>query len=245
MVGNTLDPSDCEGPGGSQKRGAGMSGVRGSWLSLEEVMAWAAASPGVVGRRAWEADDACRDVQLLWWVGRFRFVTAKVTAEWLGVTSQRANARVSRLVRLRLLVSYRRHVADPRAVYLTTAGAELLGLSRRRRPRLDIQREHEQAIVWMATRLERTATDIRVLTERECRRHDARTAMSHHRVDVRSAAATNATAGPTSSSNATAADRDRDRALAQDNRAPDTHHPRLLRQQVQDRPLLRQRRRTP
>ena len=147
-------------------------------------MALAAANPGLLGRGAWEADDARRDVQLLSWVGRFRFVTAKATADWLGVTPQRANARVSRLVRLRLLGSYRRHVADPRAIYLTTAGAELFGLSRRRRPRLDIQREHEQAIVWMATQLERTATDIRVLTERECHRHDAQTAMSRYRVDV-------------------------------------------------------------
>jgi hypothetical protein len=47
---------------------------------------------------------------------------------------------------------------------------ELLGWPRRRAPRAEVQREHEAAIVWLVTELELADSEVRVLTERECRR---------------------------------------------------------------------------
>ncbi|HEX8084428.1 MAG TPA: winged helix-turn-helix domain-containing protein [Solirubrobacteraceae bacterium] len=111
---------------------------------------------------------------MLAWVGRFRFVTPQAISERFGVSWQRANARVRRLERLGLVGCERAHVSQPRAVFLTGRGHELLGWPRRRAPRAQVQREHEAAIVWLVTRLEREAAEtVRVLTERECRRFEA------------------------------------------------------------------------
>ena len=111
---------------------------------------------------------------MLAWIGRFRFVTPEAIAERFGVSWQRANARVRRLERLGLVGCSRDHVSQPRAVFLTGRGFELLGQPRRRAPRAQVQREHEAAIVWLVTQLGRDATaGVRVLTERECRRLEA------------------------------------------------------------------------
>jgi hypothetical protein len=130
-----------------------------------------AVEPELLGRCAWEVDQARQDLEVLAWVGRFRFVTAQAIGERFGVSWQRANARVRRLERLRLVGCERAHVSQPRAVFLTGRGHELLGWPRRRAPRAEVQREHEAAIVWLVCQLEREAGDkVRVLTERECRR---------------------------------------------------------------------------
>ncbi|HEX8121578.1 MAG TPA: hypothetical protein VF549_09985 [Solirubrobacteraceae bacterium] len=142
--------------------------VTGVWDQLDVP------EPGFVGRCAWEVDEARRDLEMLAWIGRFRFVTAQALAERFHVSWQRANARVRRLERLRLLGCQRGHVSQPRAVFLTGRGHELLGWPRRRAPRAHVQREHEGAIVWLVTQLEREAgPSVRVLTERECRRLEA------------------------------------------------------------------------
>jgi len=108
------------------------------------------------------------DRRLLAWVGRFRFVTAGLVAERFGVTVQMARRWVARLVAIGLLGRERAGRTDEYAVYLTAPGARVLGLPRRRPPRVTVHREHELAIVWLASRIER-ATARRVLSERECR----------------------------------------------------------------------------
>jgi hypothetical protein len=126
--------------------------------------------PGVVGRCAWEVEETRRDVELVAWVGRFRFVTADAIARRFGVSVQRANARVRRLEAVGLLGCERQFVSQARAVFVTARGCELLGEPRRRAPRADVQREHEAAVVDLVTRLELAAPQTRVFTERECRR---------------------------------------------------------------------------
>jgi hypothetical protein len=141
--------------------------------------------PGLVGRCRWEVDEARRDVEVLLWVGRFRFVTAQAIGQRFGLSCQRANARVSRLERLGLLGCERAHVSQARAVFLTGRGHELVGLPRRRSPRAQTHREHEEAIVWLVTVLERDADAATVvLTERDCRRAEAAGGATRYSVDV-------------------------------------------------------------
>jgi hypothetical protein len=142
--------------------------VTGVWEEIDAV------EPGSLGRCSWEVDEGRRDLEVLAWVGRFRFVTAQAIGERFGLSWQRANARVRRLERLGLVGCQREHVSQARAVFLTGRGHELLGWPRRRAPRAQVQREHEAAIIWLVTRLERDpGADVRVLTERECRRREA------------------------------------------------------------------------
>ncbi len=142
-------------------------------LRSVSVLEFEVADPGLVGRCEWDVEQARRDVDVLAWVGRFRFATAQAIAARFDVSWQQANARVRRLERLGLLGGEREHVSQPRAVFLTGKGHELLGWPRRRAPRAQVQREHEAAIVWLVTELERADSGARVLTERECRRLEA------------------------------------------------------------------------
>jgi len=133
-----------------------------------------AVDPRAVSRCAWETERAARDVELLAWIGRFRFVTAQAISERFEFSRQQANAHVRRLERLALVGCERDHVSQPRAVFLTRRGHDLLGWPRRRPPRPQLAREHEEAIVWLATELERQSDGAaRVLTERECRQLEA------------------------------------------------------------------------
>ncbi|HEX8122458.1 MAG TPA: helix-turn-helix domain-containing protein [Solirubrobacteraceae bacterium] len=138
--------------------------------------------PGLLGRCEWDAEQARRDCEVLAWIGRFRFVTAQAVADRFDVSWQQANARVRRLERLGLIGREREHVSQPHALFLTGKGHELLGRPRRRPPRAQVQREHEAAIVWLVTQLERAEPSTRVLTERECRRleHDGQGSYSVH-----------------------------------------------------------------
>lgn len=144
---------------------------------------WEQIDPGLVGRASWEVEEAQRDVEILEWIGRFRFVTAKAIADQFEVSWQRANARVRRLEREGLLGLERKYASQARAVFLTGPGATLLGWERHRAPRADVHREHEEAIVWLVTRLERRNDGREVLTERECRRLE-REAGKRYSVDV-------------------------------------------------------------
>ena len=141
--------------------------------------------PGLVGRCAWEVDETRRDVEVLVWVGRFRFVTAQAIGRRFELSWQRANARVRRLERLGLLGCERAHVSQARAVFLTSRGHELLGWPRRRPPRAQMQREHEDAIVELVTDLELQSLDgVVVLTERECRQREAAGVVRRYSVDA-------------------------------------------------------------
>ena len=146
-----------------------------------------AVDPGLLGRCAWDVEQAQRDVDVLAWVGRFRFVTSQAIGARFAVSWQQANARVRRLERLGLLGCQREHVSQPRAVFLTGKGHELLGWPRRRAPRAQVQREHEAAIVFLVCELERKESDARVLTERECRRLEADDSTRRYSVDVHEA----------------------------------------------------------
>ena len=129
-----------------------------------------AVDPGLLGRCAWDVEQAQRDADVLAWIGRFRFVTAQAIGERFGVSWQQANARVRRLERLGFLGCH-----------------ELLGWPRRRAPRAQVQREHEAAIVFLVCELERQEPDARVLTERECRRREADDRTRPYSVDVHEA----------------------------------------------------------
>ena len=146
-----------------------------------------AVDPELLGRCAWDVEQAQRDADVLAWVGRFRFVTPQAIGERFGVSWQQANARVRRLERLGLLGCQREHVSQPRAVFLTGKGHELLGWPRRRAPRAQVQREHEAAIVLLVCELERQEPEARVLTERECRRLEAENPSRRYSVDVHEA----------------------------------------------------------
>jgi hypothetical protein len=150
-------------------------------VNLDEVVEGLDLS--VLGRAAWERDQAVRDLELLWWIGRFRFVTADAIGERFGISLQRANSRVRRLEKLRLVETWQRSVCEPRAVFLTGRTMELLGQPRRRAPRPDMQREHEAAIVWLCSQLEREQPEAEVRTERECRRRE-RAEVERYSVEV-------------------------------------------------------------
>jgi len=111
------------------------------------VLKFEVAHPELLGRCSWEVERATAVAELMAWVGRFRFVTAQAIAKRFGVSWQQANSRVRRLARLGIFGTERQHVSQPRAVFLTGRGHDLLGWPRRRAPRTDPQREHEAAIV--------------------------------------------------------------------------------------------------
>ena len=50
--------------------------------------------PGVLGRRPWEREQGLRDLEVLAWVDRLRFVTAEAMGEYSGQGRGSASARV-------------------------------------------------------------------------------------------------------------------------------------------------------
>lgn len=175
MVGNAPGPGDCDGQSGSPDEGrgtAGGGGIRNGGIEegVAPVIEIEGVDPGVVGRMSWETGEVARDMEVLGWVARFRFVTGKATAERFGVSWQQANQRLRRLERHGLVASSRRHVCEAKAVFITSKGSRLLGGGERRSARVEVQREHEEAIVWLTTAIELRDPAARVLTERECRR---------------------------------------------------------------------------
>jgi predicted ArsR family transcriptional regulator len=87
-----------------------------------------------LGRQRWEQQDTDRDVELLVWISRFRFVTAEVVAERFGITVQRVRAGLKRLEAAGLLASWRGHVSQAEAFWITSHGGAVLGQRRRRPP---------------------------------------------------------------------------------------------------------------
>lgn len=150
--------------------------MESGWWTVRDVtvLEYEGIDPGFLGRCSWETEQAARDAALLAWIGRFRFVTAQAVARRFGVSWQQTNARLRRLERCGLVGFERQHVSQARAVFLTGRGHELLGWTRRKAPRAEVHREHEEAIVRLVIELERERPDATVLTERECRQLEAR-----------------------------------------------------------------------
>ena len=125
----------------------------------------------VVARGRCGQREAETDRLMLWWIGRFRFVTAAELSLRLQISEQRINARVRRFLREDLVAVHREHVSQSRAIYLTARGASVLDQPRRRPPRPDTQRRHELAVVRLAAQAELNPASpgARVYTERECR----------------------------------------------------------------------------
>jgi hypothetical protein len=120
------------------------------------------------------------------WISRFRFVTAEAVAERFGISVQRSRARLRRLERLGLLGSWRGHVSQAKAFWITGRGGQVIGQRRRRAPQPTQAREHEDAIVALATRYELNPrmSDHLVLTERECRARERRQTRDDPRYSV-------------------------------------------------------------
>ena len=135
--------------------------------AVTAVEAWA--QDQLVARERRGHVEALRDRELLRWVGRARFVTAEVLAQRFGVSVRRANSRVSLLTAAGLLQCQRECGGQRRAVFLSGAGAEALGLPRRRAPRPELQRAHELAIAHLVTAIELDRPGAAVYAERECR----------------------------------------------------------------------------
>jgi predicted ArsR family transcriptional regulator len=90
--------------------------------------------PELVGRQRWETESTAVDVRLLVWISRFRFVTAEAVAERFGISVQRSRARLRRLERIGLLGSWRGHVSQAKAFWITGRGGQVIGQRRRRAP---------------------------------------------------------------------------------------------------------------
>lgn len=116
--------------------------------------------------------EAQRDREFLGWIARFRFVTVDVLSERFSVSVRQANARVSGLEAARLVVCVGGQ-GQRRAIFVSRRGTMALGLSPRRPPRPEVQREHELAIAHLAARIELERPGAHVLTEREGRRQEA------------------------------------------------------------------------
>jgi DNA-binding Lrp family transcriptional regulator len=126
----------------------------------------------VVERARRGRQEAVRDRELLWWVGRFRFVTARELSVRFGVSEQRVNARVRRLLAAGLLEEHRPYPSASRTVYLSAAGAAVLEVPRRKPPRAHTKRRHELALAEIVASVETNSArpaGARLLTERECR----------------------------------------------------------------------------
>jgi hypothetical protein len=121
----------------------------------------------LVERSRGTAAEAQRDIDVLRFAGRFRFVTDELLAERFEVSRQQMNLRIRRLAAAGLL-QRTGGPAQPRLASLTRKGARAIDLPLRRAPRTDAQREHELALVWLVIQLERGG-DVPVRTERECR----------------------------------------------------------------------------
>lgn len=120
------------------------------------------------------------DLEWLAWIARFRFVVADDLASRFGVSARRARKRVERMVDAGLLVrdaAGARH--EPHLLFLSSRGAAVLGVPRRKAPTRHAI-AHERAIAHWVTDLEQGAArhgeagSARILTERECRQAEAR-----------------------------------------------------------------------
>jgi len=106
-----------------------------------------AASLGAVGGGRRVDRERARDVAVLAWAARFRFVTIGALAVRWVVSEQRMRARVRRLEREGLVLRVRRWTNHPAAIYPSERGLERMGLPARARPRFDGRFGHEVAVI--------------------------------------------------------------------------------------------------
>jgi hypothetical protein len=126
----------------------------------------------LVSRQRHAVAQCERDRALLGWLARFRFVTSELAGDRFGVSRQRAAVRLGRLVEAGHVERHTAGPASQQLFSLTHRGAAAIEQPARRAPRTDANREHELALVWLATRLERDTQAV-VLTEREIRQREA------------------------------------------------------------------------
>ena len=121
--------------------------------------------------RRWEEQPGDREA--LAWVARFRFVGAAQVARRFDVSERRARSRLARLADCGLVVSHQPHASAIKLYALSKRGFESIGHIRRRAPRWEVQCEHDLAIADLVAELERAASTLLVLSDRECRRREA------------------------------------------------------------------------
>jgi hypothetical protein len=136
------------------------------------------------GRSRRAREEALRDGEWLAWLARFRFVTARELGLRFGVSERQARVRLGHLHRAGVVDLQRSHIAEAFAASVTTLGRRQLGDPRpAKRPRADVQRLHELAVVALAAQLELALPDITVRTERDGQRLEAET-KQRYSVDI-------------------------------------------------------------
>jgi len=125
-----------------------------------------------------------RDRELTTWLARFRFVTAEVLALRSGVTEQRINCRVRRLVAAEWVARSDERVGHARVISVTRKGCRAIGVPVRRPTRTDRQREHELELAWLVAQLELRGEVTEVRTERESRAREAAGLAPRYSIDV-------------------------------------------------------------
>ena len=121
-------------------------------------------------RQSHQHQEAERDLEFLMWLSRFRFSSAELLELRFGVSARMCRKRMGRLETAQLVISHQPHVAAPKLFAIGPVGRVRLGLAKRRPPRWETQVVHELAIGQLVAALETTRSDLRVLTERDCRR---------------------------------------------------------------------------
>lgn len=139
---------------------------------MEHHSARRASVPGHT-RGRWTRVEARRDVELLAWIDRFRFVTVALAAARFGVSARQMRARLSRLRDEGFVGITSTEGGQERLVFVTSRGARALGRRWSGLPRVGRRRAHELALAEFVVWAELLQRAPGVLTERECRRREA------------------------------------------------------------------------
>lgn len=128
------------------------------------------------GRRG--TQEAARDREMLCWVGRLRVVSSEELSLRFGVSEQRINTRVRRLLEAGLLGQLETWRSERRLVFLSRPGAGRVGMPLRRppQPEMDVERE---LMLGRVVALIETRDGARVLTQREARQAERATGRPH------------------------------------------------------------------
>jgi hypothetical protein len=165
---------------GKVRRGGDVAELERSKEPLGEVVVerFAVARVDGVGdtRRSHQREQRPVDVAWLTWVDRFKFVTVELAARAFGVAVPNARRRLNRLVDEGWLAKATGFGSGEQRLYwIAPAGSSLLGNTPRKTAGLPRDYRHEMAVIARVIRLEASAGEgQRVLTERECRRAEAR-----------------------------------------------------------------------
>ncbi len=120
--------------------------------------------------------EAARDREMLGWIARFRVVSSSELSVRFGVSEQRVNARVRRLLEAGLLGELHSRVSARRLVYLSRRGARRIGLPLRRAPQPQLDVDRQLVLAMLVANIETHPGAPRVLTEREARGTETETA---------------------------------------------------------------------